>query len=55
MERLSKRALWAAVQQSFTLVNLFWIFIPHFEGELRVDLGHITLETRMVQSSAQMM
>ena len=41
-ELLSKRQLWNQVQLSFELSNLFWVSIPHFEGELRVGLGHIS-------------
>ena len=40
-ERLSKRQLRARLQQPFERINLFWIALPHFEGELRVGLGHI--------------
>jgi hypothetical protein len=43
-ERLSKKELWEKVTNSFAMANLFWIALPHFEGELRVGLGHITLE-----------
>ena len=43
-ELLSKNQLWDQVQNTFIIgPNLFWIALPHFEGELRIGLGHIVL------------
>ena len=43
-ELLSEDQLWDKVTNTFSTVpNLFWVAIPHFEGELRVGLGRIAL------------
>ena len=43
-ELLSKENLWEKVTDSFSVEpHLFWVALPHFEGELRIGLGAIQL------------
>ena len=41
-ELVQASAMWQAIQQPPDKEALFWIALPHFEGELRVGLGHIS-------------
>ena len=52
-EMLSKRELWDKVTNTFsTEANLFWIALPHYEGELRIGLGATTCAEQYLPPSS---